>query len=437
MSNSQQKSNKKPKRKKKKQRFNILHSAFTHSMYSIFKFPLIGFSMLFYNIRYKRNGYKIPKGPVLFLSNHSSNPDGLWVMGLALSKTIFFVVNEELFANKFFRIFTSGVAQFIKRSTSLNDVGHIRELRRYVKQGRSVGIFPAGDIGMFGESLPVDESIAKLAKMLDVPIVTTKITGAALRAQRTIKKMRRSKITYHITDVISVEDVRSLTNESLHERIVQGIEHNEPEWQKEQMIKLKTKRKLAEHYELGLFLCPKCGHYETLKSNNNDINCLNCDFKVTVNRYDQLDYYEVNPTYPTFINANDWDKWQLEKLKEKIDNWDDHNTPIAYRENLYYNEVKKDEIFQPYSEKNAKACSFAIFLDKIVLTSDKGEIIHELYFENSDIYRILVQYKDVYELDFGEYRLRVFSKQKDFPAHMYIEASRHLLHKNNVIISTR
>ena len=430
MSNSKQKPKKSNKVKK-----HPIQNFITNVIYYIFKPPVILILMLVHHVRYKKHGYKIPKGPVLFLSNHMSNWDGVYMMGFTYRKHIHFVVNEELFANKFYRFFTSYLLQFIKRSSTLTDLSHVREMKRFVKEGRSVGIYPEGDIGMFGDGLPVDESIAKLAKLLHVPVVTTKITGANLRAPRPIKKTRRSKITYHITDVISLEDVKSSDVATLHNRIYEGIHHDEREWQKEAMVKLGRRRKLAEHLEQGLFLCPKCGEYQTLSSKNNTVACSHCGFSFNVNRYEQYVYAnDVTEDVPYFINGADYDHWQLEQLYKRIDEWDDPNTPIFTRSDLVWQSVNRNDIFQPYSNKNAKPCSIALYFDRLELSNEDGEVFQVIKFDNR-VERCLVQYKAVYEIDFENTRLRVYSRKTDFPAHLFIQASRHILAKNNVILS--
>lgn len=411
------------RKKNKRQPFRWFISGF---LYYTLK-PLFDLAFrIFHNLKYDRNGFKLPKGPALFISNHHSNYDGAYMNTMFYPRIIRFVVNEELFYNVFASFFFGYLVGEIKRGMTTTDLRFIFEMKNYIKNGRSVGLYPEGDISMFGDTFAADKSLGKLAKMLDVPIVVMRISGAHLRAPRVANKARRGRITYQITNIISVDDVRTIAANDLTDLIYQGYQHHENLYQKEKMIKLRAKHRLAEWLELGLFKCPQCGSYQSLKSKDNDLTCTQCSFETTVNRYSffTFDQMQMASDYPKFETTSEWNDWQIEQLHQHLDAIDGDDKQIFYFEKLRYHETPVGTFFR----FKTKPCAIGLYSNRLEIYNEHGKLERTILLDGN-VHRCLVQYKDVFEINFGDTRLRVKSRKRNFPAHLYVEAVKHILKK--------
>lgn len=374
------------------------------------------YSVVFQHVRFRRNGYKIPKGPVLFLSNHVTNWDPFYLNCMFFSRIIRFIAHDELFSNKFFAWFSKNILGEVCRGRTDESISDILEMRRLVKSGATLGLYPEGDIDMFGRTLPIGESVAKFARLLGVPVVLTKIQGACIRAPRWADKPRRAKITYSITDVIYPNELKSTPVKELYERILRGIVVDEYSYQKEIKVKQLPATRRAEWLELGLFYCPNCGKLETLTSKGDKIYCKKCNFKAKYNRYSMLE--PVNGSLP-FQLLTEWDDEQKNVLCERLDLHID-STPFLVADNLDYYQIEQTEYFKkPICKANLK-----LYKDRLEIAFDNGAKVQTI--QMKDIRQATLQYKDVLEIQYDEFRIRFQATARKWSAYLYALAINHL-----------
>ncbi len=255
--------------------------------YFLFQFI---FRILFkfrHKVTFDKNGKKLPRGNFIVLGNHVTDWDGLY-LNTYLFRFIYFLVHDEAFKYKIASGILTKVLGQIKRGKKKSDIGPLRKLIDIRNSGKNIGIFPEGDISHVGKSLPIRESIAKLCKILDLPIITVRIDGASHARPRWGYEVRKTRVKITITDIISREEVKGLSQQQLYGRIVEGIKYNDNEYQKEHMIKAKAKRP-AERLENVLFLCPECGSIGRMKSSGDRLFCTSCGFEVRYNEYNQFE----------------------------------------------------------------------------------------------------------------------------------------------------
>jgi 1-acyl-sn-glycerol-3-phosphate acyltransferase len=122
-------------------------------------------------------------------------------------------------------------------------------------------------------------------------------------------------------------------NEELYELVLSGLRVNDYNYYPNYKGK-----KLAEHLEKILYICPVCGHMHTISTNKNMIYCSSC--KLEVEHLPSLTF-KANREEFSFKNVSDWYKWQIEVIKEK-----DYN----YNEVIYQDEVGL-YLSQPFKKK--------------------------------------------------------------------------------------
>ena len=112
--------------------------------------PFVWFYVVvFQHVRFKRNNKKVPKKPVLFISNHLSNWDGIYANLMFPTHIIHFIVHDEMFKNKVLAFLSGTLLGEVKRGMSDSDITDVLMTKKLVKEGKSIGVYPEGDIDMF------------------------------------------------------------------------------------------------------------------------------------------------------------------------------------------------------------------------------------------------------------------------------------------------
>ena len=353
-----------------------------------------------HRLKYNKNGFKLPKTPFIVLGNHVTDWDGLY-LNTFFKRFIYFLVHDELYKYKFRKIIAYNLFGQIKRGKFKNDIGPLRKLTELKNAKKCIGIFPEGDITYAGKSLEVNKSIAKLCKILDMPIVLVRIDGATYQRPRWSYEVRNTPISLNITDVISCEDVKKSDYDTLYDRIVNGIKYDDNQYQIVHHNKMKAK-KPAECLEYVLFLCPDCGKINCLKSTGEMFYCTNCGYKVKYNLYNQ---FELLSGKRYFLNIGQWDEYQKSKIADVVKSCKIKGTEIISFNNFSYNKVNIGEYF--YKPSN----SGTLYLnhERIKFVSDDGSIIQE--YNLNDIKDLYVQFKGAVEFSHAEFRYRFISKK--------------------------
>jgi len=363
--------------------------------YFLFQFV---FRILFkfrHRVTFDKNGKKLPRGNFIVLGNHVSNWDGLY-LNTYLCRFIYFLVHDEAFKYKIASGILTKVLGQIKRGNKKSDIGPLRKLIDIRNSGKNIGIFPEGDISHVGKSLHIRESIAKLCKILDLPVVTVRIDGAFHARPRWGYEVRKTKVRITITDVISREEVEGFSQRELYERIVEGIRYNDNEYQKTHMIKAKAKRP-AERLENVLFLCPDCGRINCMKSSVDRLFCSRCGYEVRFNEYNQ---FELICGSNHFLNIEEWDEYQKAKLAEIVEWSRESGQEILSFDGFTYDKVFDGQYF--YRPKSRGTLS--INHERLKFVSEDGCIVEE--YPVKEIRDLYIQFKGTVEFTFGKHRYR-------------------------------
>ena len=242
------------------------------------------------------------EGPYLVLSNHTCFGDAL---GLCAT------FREPLHIVAASAVGGGGKDTWLKRMVGLlpidkagMDLKSVRTMLATTKAGESIGLYPEGNKTIDGSMLPVDVSIAKLAKKMGVKVVLFRTQSGYAKKPKWAYHARRGTISGDVTDVIEVDEIAALTTEQLHERIVKGISYDI----KQNEVPY-TGRDMAKGIGRILYYCPKCGQATTWKTNRNRFSCVKCGERYFLNPLGGVDGLR-------FGYISDWNDWQKEMVKE-------------------------------------------------------------------------------------------------------------------------
>lgn len=382
----------------------------------ITKIILYPYVFFFQNVRFKYNKNKLPKGNFVLIGNHQSNWDGVWANLMFPFRFIHFIVNDELFRTRFSSFLAGDVLQQIKRGTTMNDISGIRRLIEVKKAGKNIGIYPEGDIAYWNTNLDITLAIAKLVKGLKLPIVFVRIEGARIRSPRWANSPYRARPTYSFNRLITADELDGLDVEDLFEIIKEEITYDDNQWQIENKVRVVGFNR-AENLERGLYYCPKCNGFETLKSKKHTLLCTNCGYSVDHSRSFQ---FVSKKNDVIFANVNDWDKTQENVLYKLIESKNEEDI-ILSAENIFM--AHTDETI-PFSYKEKEKGSLYLYKDRIIFKTEN----EKTKFMLEDVYQEFLNFKQTLEFRFNDEVYR-FEKKAPWSAFMWVRSIKHVKEK--------
>jgi 1-acyl-sn-glycerol-3-phosphate acyltransferase len=251
------------------------------------------------------------KPPYLLLSNHA----GYWdpfIAGYFLPHFVHFVSSDAAFKNRFQNFFMSRLGAIPKKK-NIRDTKVIRDIATVIKQGRSVGIFPAGSRTWAGQSLNFDPSVIKLIRMLNVPVVCCVLKGMSLFNPRWSRKIRRTRVEAEYKLFIQPQDLRKFQDQELYVQLNNALFHDDIAWQKLKKNKIYSEKR-AEYVNHALFVCPECHAIDSFRAAGNNFVCISCKYDIHINKYGFYERLTKGKLY--FDNMLTWYEWQKQWLHD-------------------------------------------------------------------------------------------------------------------------
>jgi len=268
----------------------------------------IGITKLVFN--YESEVYR-ESGPYLVMANHNAELDPM-LLACAFPEPLYFVASEHIMRKGAVSDFLRWSTRIIPRQKGGNASATVRAIVRNLGEGNNVCIFPEGNRSWDGVTMPIVPSTGKMARMAGAKLITYRTEGIYLSNPRwSGGSLRRGKSCGKIVGVYEPAYLKSLTAGAVQELIETDLHEDAYARQKEVRTKFHG-RKLAEHLETMLFMCPNCKSEGTMKSEGNYFYCEKCGAR---HRYTPEGYFAG--TDVIFDTVPDWSLWQNERIKEK------------------------------------------------------------------------------------------------------------------------
>lgn len=262
----------KPKKKKKiKKLVSLRHTVVTAICRVILWLPC----RLMYGFRCK----PIPKKDrrqYLIVYNHQTEYDQFFLNMLFKSR-LYYVATEDMFSIGFIGRLLQYLFGPIPFKKSTTDVRAVMNCVKIAKQGGTICVSPEGNRTYHGRTVAVKSSIAALAKQLALPIAMVRIDGGYGVQPRWSNNIRRGRMTIYVHKVLEPEEFKDMPTEELADIIREGIWVDEA--RDDRIFK---GRKLAEHIERVMYVCPDCG-LSVFESRGNIVSCRRCGKKIRYN----------------------------------------------------------------------------------------------------------------------------------------------------------
>ncbi|MBQ9537974.1 MAG: 1-acyl-sn-glycerol-3-phosphate acyltransferase [Treponema sp.] len=254
-----------------------------------------------YGLKIKKENMEGIKPPYLLLGSHHSFMD-FYVTPLAVWPHRANYISElegfEAFGEWIYRqVGCLGTRKFI------SDLPLVRNIKKVVDRGDIIVIYPEARYSNVGTNSRLTLSLAKLARMLHVPVVTLVMNGNHLQSpiwNLTARKEVRLRATMKC--VLTPEQMAGMSASEILDVLQKELTYDDYKWQRETGLKISFPKR-AEGLHKPLYMCRECGGEFCMESEGAVLRCKNCRTEYTMDEYGTLhkadgseifipDYYE-------------------------------------------------------------------------------------------------------------------------------------------------
>lgn len=246
--------------------------------------------------------------PALVLCNHTNDADPILV-AIACPGQMYFVASEHAFRWGFASTLIRFAFAPIVRLKGGSGAGTTKDILRALRGGHNVCIFPEGNRTYTGQTLPFVASTGKLAKASGCDLVTYHIEGGYFSWPRWAKTRRRGRMRGRVAGHYTPEQLAGMSADEVNDTIARDLFEDAYARQRQNPVPYRGRR-LAEFLEVVLYLCPGCGRFGTLHTQNDAFSC-GCGL---AGRYTEYGFLE-GENLP-FDSIDNWNNWQLEQLRQ-------------------------------------------------------------------------------------------------------------------------
>ena len=277
-----------------------------------------GWFKLFYGLKIQREKrLEDLKGPVIYLGNHCSLLDFFFMSIAFFPRRIHYVMSNVFLAKWWGKPVICGLQQ-IPKSQFFAEAKSVMTMKRAVKRGCSIGIYPEGRIALTGCTGYIAPAIGKLVKSFGAPVVIVKETGFCLRKPLWARKSRRGPVELDCRLLLNSEEITALSAEEIYERIRNSLAYDDYRRQEEIKTLYGRRGRLAEGLELILHRCPACGKELAMESAGDRLFCSNCGFAVTLDPANRLTPEKGSWPGPVLEGIPAWYQWQAAEMEQLL-----------------------------------------------------------------------------------------------------------------------
>ena len=247
------------------------------------------------------------KAPFVVVANHASFADVAGMVMMLYPNCASFVISETQIIKWPKLINRFGV---LPKKQFTVDTSLIRDIKYVLSKNRPVVIYPEAKLSADGRQSIIKPAVAKLIKMLKVPLVTVRFNGNYLHKPRWAKTKRFLPMTADVQLAVTADEAKTISAEEIHSRIIANLACDDYAYQLANNIHIDTPD-LAEGLEHLLYKCPVCNEEFAMTSKGNTLTCTKCGLQVVQNTLGQLEGCR-------FDKVTDWVDWQRDCCRQEV-----------------------------------------------------------------------------------------------------------------------
>lgn len=255
-----------------------------------------------------------PEEPALFLMNHSSFIDLKIAASILYPRPFNIVCTSDGFVGKKGLMRSLGC---IPTKKFIMDTTLVRDLRYAVdKLHDSVLLYPEAGYSFDGTATTLPASLGKLLKMLRVPVVMIKSSGAFLRDPLyNMLQLRKVKVNASVTYVLSPEEIQAKSVDELNAILKELFTFDNFKEQQERHIRVDEVFR-ADGLNRVLYKCPVCLTEGETEGKGTHLRCRRCGKVWELDEYGRLGTEDGEPV---FSHIPDWYAWERDCVRKELE----------------------------------------------------------------------------------------------------------------------
>ena len=255
------------------------------------------------------------KPPYLLICNHNAFYDFMVATHAIFPHRANYVVAiDGFFGFPLKKWILRNVGGICKRKFT-TDLVLIRHIRRVLKNGDVLILYPEARYSDCGTQSELPESLGQMCKMMKVPVVTLNCFGHHLKTP--VWNLKDRKIPYteaYLTQLYTAEEIMEADVEEINARLKEALTYDDFAWQKKNNIKITVPYR-AEGLHNVLYQCAHCHTEYEMSSKGDTITCGHCGKSWRMTELGELVATEGETE---FSHVPDWYEWQRANVRAEV-----------------------------------------------------------------------------------------------------------------------
>jgi len=253
------------------------------------------------------------KPPYVMLCNHTSFMDFKVMTAAIFPYRANYVVAIDGFIGR--EMLLRKVGCICKRKFT-NDISLIRHINHVVNVNKDIIVLhPEARYSLAGTTAILPESLGKLIKLLNVPVVVLNMHGNYLNSPCWNLTERGNRIEAQMTQIINKSKIKTLTIEQINDCINNALIYDDFAWQKENNIIIQYENN-AKGLHKVLYQCPSCMSESHMDSDKDRIWCGHCG-KVWI--MSELGELKAVNGITEFTHIPDWYEFERKQVRKQVE----------------------------------------------------------------------------------------------------------------------
>ena len=255
------------------------------------------------------------KPPYILLANHNAFLDIQMLRYITFPHKMSYIVAIDGFLGR--KKFLESIGCICKRKFT-TDPNLIKSIDYVLNTQKNIlAMFPEARYSLCGTKAIIPDSVARLVKHFNVPLVILKMNGHHINSPFWNLRMRKIKgIEAELKCVATKEEVEMMSIDEINEIIQNEFIYDEYAWQKKNNIHVKFPWR-AEGLHKVLYKCPHCGEEYQMSTSGTILECKHCGKKW---EYTELGELKALEGETEFSHIPDWYEWERDEVAKEVRN---------------------------------------------------------------------------------------------------------------------
>lgn len=265
--------------------------------------------------KHLRNEIKGKKGPMVIIANHQAALDFVTLIG-ATKEMQTFVVSDSFYNTLPLKKQMDQIGVISKQQFQTS-VKEISMMRKTVKNGGILTLFPAGLMCEDGISTPIPHTTYEFLQWLDADVYVARIYGTYFCTPKWSGKIRPGKTYTDIYKILDRDELQKMSVEEVKSKVDDALLFDAYREQEKHLVKYLGGQNI-EGLENVLYMCPHCKSEFTIRSKNKTtLYCEKCGFEHSSDKYGFL--HNTGNVGEEIRYVSDWSKLIYNQVKSDIE----------------------------------------------------------------------------------------------------------------------